>query len=124
MTFEEYAVKNIREMKAKEPTAQNMRDVALLELWLEKNTNQQADDYQIKSVEEKPRKELLPSYYTYIDTKQKYQHKDVTKEKTLDVLNSLSQEIKNFLLVLYRNTDTPEEREILNNYFCNIFTKK
>lgn len=39
MTFKEYALKNLQEMKSKEPTAQNMRDVALLELWLASNNN-------------------------------------------------------------------------------------
>ena len=121
MTFEEYAIKNIQEMKSREPTAQNMRDVALLELWLNSkkdNSNSIATVSNIETVKET--KEILPAYFIYIDFKRKYQLKEITKEKMLDSLKMLSDEIFDLIKLIYRNTDTPEERNLLNQLIQKV----
>ena len=120
MTFEEYAVKNLHEMKTKEPTPQNMRDVALLELWL--NQNAKEDLNLVKIVEKNKHKELLPAYFSYTDAKKRYQQKEVTKEKVVDLLGAALNEIQDLILLIYRNTDMLEEREILNAFLQKIKT--
>lgn len=121
MTFEEYAIKNIREMKTHEPTPQNIRDVALLELWLVSKEKEGNLPTEIKTSQiAKETKDILPAYFTYIETKRKFQTKDTTKEKMLDSFKTLSDELKDLFRLIYRNTDTPEEREILNELISKI----
>lgn len=121
MTFEDYALKNIQEMKTREPTPQNMRDIALLELWLvSKEKEGKVSPEIITSQIAKETKDILPAYFTYVETKRKYQTKDVTKEKMLDSFKTLSEELKDLFKLIYRNTDTSEERQILNNLISEI----
>ena len=121
MTFEEYALKNLDEMKSKEPTAQNMRDVALLELWLVLKEKERKILPEIRTLEStKGTKGILPAYFTYIETKRNYQLKESNKEKMLDSLKTLSEELKDLIKILYRNTDTIEERQILNTLISEI----
>lgn len=118
MTFEEYAIENLREMRTREPTAQNMRDVALLEIWLAMN----AEPEQVERIiEPTPQsKPLLPSFEKYVDAKRKFQDKDTTKDKVLETLGAVSREVKNFILTLYNNTDFQEERDLLDRFFKSI----
>lgn len=120
MTFEEYAIKNIQEMKSREPTAQNMRDVALLELWLASNNNNTIVSSVGLPETKKETNDVLPAYFFYLETKRKYQMKDTTKEKMLDSFKTLSDELKDLFRLIYRNTDTSEEREILNTLISEI----
>lgn len=121
MTFEEYALKNIQEMKSREPTAQNMRDVALLELWINQKSNQTEFISPTPIAEiTKETNDILPAYSLYIENKKKYQLKEITKEKMLDSFENLSNEIIDLINLIYRNTDTPEERKILNDSFKHI----
>lgn len=46
--------------------------------------------------------------------------KDTTKEKMLDSFKTLSDELKDLFRLIYRNTDTSEEREILNTLISEI----
>jgi hypothetical protein len=118
MTFEEYAVKNLKEMKAREPTSQNMRDVALLEIWLNMNAAPNQIERLTESVTQN--KPILPAFQKYVEAKEKYQTKDTTKDKVLETLGAVSREIKSFILSLYNNTDTQEERNLLDKFFKNI----
>lgn len=122
MNFEEYALKNVEEMKAKEPNAQNMRDVALLELWLNlahNNVNNKSDNLYTPSAKT-THKEILPAYFAYIENKSKYQLKDATKDKVLYSLKNLLEEMKDVLKTIYRNTDFLEERDLLNEFLEEI----
>lgn len=118
MTFEEYAIENLREMRSREPSAQNMRDVALLEIWLAMN----AEPEQVERIiEPTPQsKPLLPAFQKYVDAKAQYQNKDTTKDKVLETLGAVSREIKNLILTLYNNTDMQEERDLLDKFFKSI----
>lgn len=117
MTFEEYAVKNICEMKAKEPTAQNMRDVALLELWLNSKQQNIGSAQTVSNTEiVKETKDVLPAYFFYVESKRKYQLKEITKEKMLDSFKVLNEELLDLINLIYRNTDTTEERELLKQF--------
>lgn len=63
---------------------------------------------------------IFKTYTTYVQTKKDYQVQNVTKEKLLYSLEVFSQELKDFFAKLYRNTDTPEEREIIARLIDNI----
>lgn len=118
MTFEEYAIKNLHEMKAREPTSQNMRDVALLEIWLSMNSVPNQVEHLAEAVtQDKP---ILPAFEKYVEVKRKYQTNDTTKDKVLETLSAVLREIKEFLKMLYRNTDMPEEREKINALINDI----
>lgn len=72
-------------------------------------------------VEKQPNEKIvLPTYNLYVKTKTAYQYGDVPIEKVLKTFEALSQEIKDFIKTLYRNTDTPEERKILNTLISEI----
>lgn len=75
---------------------------------------------QIQTPEVKETKIILPSYQSYIDAKTDFQRGDISKEKVLRKLDTLSQELKEFVKMLYRNTDMPEEREKINALINDI----
>ena len=121
MTFEEYALKNIQEMKAREPTPQNIRDVALLELWLNSKKDNNDSIPTVSNVEiVKETKEILPAYFFYTDSKRKYQLKEITEEKMLNSLKALTDELLDLVNLIYRNTDTTEERTLLKQLLQKI----
>ena len=121
MTFEEYALKNIQEMKAREPTPQNMRDVALLELWVYSKKDDSRSTPIVSNMEiVKETKEILPAYFLYTDYKKKYQLKEVTEEKMLDSLKALTNELLDLINIIYRNTDTIEERNLIKQLLSKI----
>ena len=121
MTFDEYALRNLEEMKSKEPNAQNMRDVALLELWLVSKEKESILLPAIKNPQiAKETRDILPAYFAYVEAKRKYQLKEATEEKVLNSLTILSDEIKDLIKLIYRNTDSAEERKILNKLIDEI----
>ena len=65
--------------------------------------------------------DILPSYVDYISTKRKYQMHETSLEKVESDIQRLCKEIKEFLLILYRNTDTAEERECIIQMLKSIF---
>ena len=70
--------------------------------------------------------DILPSYLQYIETKRRYQLKEITETNVLLQLGNVCQEIKEFIQTLYSGTDTPEERKILKDMIKEIqeFNKK
>ena len=63
---------------------------------------------------------ILPSYDLFVKSKADFQRGDASKEKVLRHLDTLSREIKELIKMLYRNTDTPEEREKINKLINEI----
>lgn len=59
--------------------------------------------------------DILPSYLTYIDTKRRYQMKEIEETNVLLQLGNVCKEIKEFIQTLYSGTDTPEERKIIQD---------
>lgn len=69
---------------------------------------------------ERELKDILPSYRQYIDSKRRYQLKEITIERVYINMKKLCQEIKEFLQTLYSGTDSQEERDILNQLFKDM----
>ena len=57
--------------------------------------------------------DILPSYINYVETKRRYQMKEITETNVLLQFENVCKEIKEFLQTLYSGTDIPKEREIL-----------
>ena len=57
--------------------------------------------------------EVLPTFFDYVEVKNAYKIGDVPKDKVLRIFNTLAFEIKEMFNLIYSNTDTEEEREIL-----------
>lgn len=135
ITIEELTA-DIAELESKPTTYQNCERLAVLyaiQDRLQKETEQpqnisrmcvaepqESVEASTKSVNTKTANVILPSYSVYVDTKRQYQQGEISKEKVLKNLEILSDEIKDFLKRLYRNTDMPEERNILSKTITEI----
>lgn len=64
--------------------------------------------------------DILPSYLKYIDTKRKFQLHEVTDDAVYITMKELCKEIKEFMHSLYSGTDTPKERELLQQLIKEI----
>ena len=134
MISEKELLREIEEYESKQPTYQVCEKLATLYIihdhlyHAEKTrsdifkTNHSFDSGPKQTeVEEKPeRKIILPAYESYIDAKTAYQYGEISIERVLKTFKTLSEEIKDFIKMLYRNTDTPEERQILNTLIGEI----
>lgn len=67
--------------------------------------------------------DILPTYNYYVDTKRRYQRKEIDNTLVLEALKDVCQEIKEFLLMLYSCTDMQEERTELTNMLKELNTK-
>ena len=77
----------------------------------------------IETQKDKTTKELndiLPSYLIYVDTKRRYQLKEITETNVLLQLGNVCHEIQEFMQTLYSGTDTPEERRIIQDLIKNL----
>lgn len=124
MTFKEYAKINVDKMLQGSPTAQNMRDVALLSLWLRFEDSEYNSQPEIKNAvqtkSEQQTKELndtFPAYSEFINAKKRYRRGEIDKQALLKIHSFLIKEIKDFLQSLYSSTDFEEERQQLNEIY-------
>ena len=129
MIGEKELLKEIEDYESRQPTYQVCEKLANLyiiydHLYGNKNEPQHNIPPNYSFYSEEPNQEekesVLPAYDMYVESKIAFQYGDIPKEKVLYFLNALSQEIKDFFAMLYRNTDMPEEREIINSLINNI----
>lgn len=133
MISEKELLREIEEYESRHPTYQTCEKLSTLYVIYDhlygksKNETNMLQQYSYApgteekyTPEVKERKIILPSYDSYIDAKTEFQHGDISKEKVLRKLDTLSREIKEFVKMLYRNTDMPEEREKLNKLISEI----
>lgn len=66
--------------------------------------------------------DILPSYLIYINKKKLYQMHEINEDAMLRALESLCNEINEFLRALYSGTDTEQERHILKR--IELYNKK
>ena len=106
MTYQEYAKKNIGAMLSKEPTPQDMRDLALLSLWLDLSqrgieTHTQQQTFVIgDSTARRELTDIFPALSLY------------QKEHNSVNLKKLCVEIEEFCSSVYASTESDEERRI------------
>ena len=125
-------LREIEELENKQPTYQTCEKLSTLyiiydHLYGEKSNSRDFEvmKYSYSSSPEpktanENKKTLLPSYYSYVEAKEQYQYGDASKEKIIRSFDVLARELKTFFKTLYSNTDTPEEREILNRLIDSL----
>lgn len=57
--------------------------------------------------------DIFPQYRNYREIKKKYQLKELDKSALIHSMELLGQELEEFLTLLYKDTDTQEERDLL-----------
>ena len=67
-------------------------------------------------------KDILPSYTRYCNIKKKHTLGEATEELVINAMQSLSQEIEEFLITLYASTESIKEREILKDKIVNFIS--
>ncbi len=64
--------------------------------------------------------DILPSYNKYVDTKKRYQKYEVVEQMVVIAMQNLCDEIADFIITLYRNTESAEERETIETMIDEI----
>lgn len=71
--------------------------------------------------------DILPSYSKYCEIKRRFQLNELPDTAIQPAILAVCKEVKEFLLILYNNTDTENERELLQemlNSTVNEITKR
>ena len=100
----------IETLSESDSTLSNVRNLA--SLYIVQDRLQNALKTQNNSVESELN-DILPSYKKYCEIKRKFQLKELTEEAVHKALERVCKEVNEFLHILYSNTDTEKEREIL-----------
>lgn len=64
--------------------------------------------------------DILPQYRLYCNVKRKYQLNELTEQAVFIAMRDLCKEISEFLHILYSNTDTPKEREMIKALIADL----
>ena len=64
--------------------------------------------------------DILPSYNKYVDTKKRYQKYEVVEQMVVIAMQNLCDEIADFIVTLYRNTESTKEREAIETMIDEI----
>ena len=64
--------------------------------------------------------DILPSYNKYVDTKKRYQQYEVVEQMVVIAMQNLCDEIADFIITLYRNTESAKEREAIETMIDEI----
>ena len=64
--------------------------------------------------------DILPSYDKYVDTKKRYQQYEVVEQMVVIAMQNLCDEIADFIITLYRNTESEAEREAIENMIDEV----
>ena len=64
--------------------------------------------------------DILPAYQKYIDTKRRYQQYEVVDKMLIYAMQSLCDEIVEFIADLYHNTETEAERALIIEMITNM----
>lgn len=64
--------------------------------------------------------DILPMYSKYCDIKKKYQLNEVTEKAVENAIDEVTREIKEFIQILYSNTNSEYERQSIFNMLTNL----
>ena len=114
----------ILEHEAKDTTYANCEKLAWLYIVRDHCCHTQTrESLNIETIPSEPKhvdKEFLPTYFLYMEAKKSYQQNEGSKEKVLNCLDSFLAELKEFFKIIYRNSDTPEERQMINEFISSV----
>ena len=101
--------KMIQDLEESECSLSNLRNLSSLYI-VRKHILENNVDFVTSQLDD-----ILPSYLEYVQIKKKYQLNELTEQPVYISMQNLCREIKEFLHILYSNTDTPKEREMIRN---------
>lgn len=104
----------IEELEKSDASLSNIRNLAAL--YTVKEHTQQT----VKNDTEEELNDILPQYKKYCSVKKQYQLGVLPQSALCKSMQDLCLEIKEFLLILYRSTESNEERECLLTSLQNI----
>jgi hypothetical protein len=64
--------------------------------------------------------DILPAYQKYVETKRRYQQYEVVDKMLIYAMQSLCDELIDFVSELYHNTETEAERVLIVNMITNM----
>ena len=64
--------------------------------------------------------DILPQYKNYCAVKRKYQLNELTVDAVINSIDGVCKEIQEFIETLYGSTDTPNERERIQQMIQNL----
>lgn len=64
--------------------------------------------------------DVLPQYKNYCEVKRQYQLKQASEDDIVIALRKVCKEVKEFLLILYQNTDMKIERTMIKNMMSDV----
>ena len=64
--------------------------------------------------------DILPRYKEYCEVKQRYQRNQASDDELIIALRRVCKEVKEFLLILYQNTDLQIERTMIKNMVSEV----
>ena len=77
------------------------------------------DKFPVNTVEHEL-SDILPQYKNYCAVKRKYQLNELTVDAVINSIGGVCKEIQEFIETLYGSTDTPEERERIQQMIQNL----
>ena len=106
----------IRELENGELTFDSCRKLASLYIIKDFNTEKPVQETEVI----KELNDILPRYRIYCDVKRQYELGNTIKENIIKETRLVCKEISEFLITLYANTNTQEERNELKNLIQTI----
>ena len=67
--------------------------------------------------------DILPQYQQYCKVKRRYQLHEVTEDLVISSMMNVCTEIKEFIQILYSNTDMKDERTQIHNMLLELSSK-
>ena len=64
--------------------------------------------------------DILPRYKEYCEVKQRYQRNQASDDELIIAIRRVCKEVKEFLLILYQNTDLQIERTMIKNMVSEV----
>lgn len=64
--------------------------------------------------------DILPQYKNYCEVKRQYQMHKLSDDDIVIAMRKVCKEVKEFLLILYQNTDTKIERTMIKNMVSDV----
>lgn len=103
----------IEELESADTTFSNCQTLASLYIVRDMYKPQVSQLLQADEKVAKELSDLFPQYRNYREIKRKYQMKELPDSALSDSMALLCQELREFLILLYNNTELPEERECI-----------
>ena len=111
----------IQDIEQSDISLSNARSLA--SLYILKSIKENDENLILKrssSIVAKELDDILPSYNYYIDTKRRFQLKQINEELVIEALKDVCREIKEFVQIIYSCTDMPIERDTIKEMLSDL----